>query len=696
MKNNTIKESVSLKNETVSLRFRTTPHVYLAELSDLRTRRSWARPVRESPPLETLWRIALISPDGTSPVYDSLQGQLVSCELSPGNNGGGEIRFSWNVKATPRSPCRVAVRVRCCDNKPQTYWSVTIEPPETWRVLRVDFPLIQNIRLKKNSRILVPSGWGLEHDLVPGFRMEGHYPSWEIVLQMMAFLQEGSGLYIGTHDKNAFLKDFCLEARRGAASFWIRHFPEGGKTDAPVEFPYEVILQPFHGGYYEAAQIYRPFSLETPWGSAGNIANRPDIPEWLKQTCLWLRPDGAPEANRDITKQALDFFDVPTALHWYRWHQIPYDTLYPEYFPPKEGFKESVEEFQQNGTHVMPYINGRLCDPETETWRARNGDRSAARRQDGSCYTEVYGSLVPNNVMCPAEPFWQDTIAGLVNRMIGELGVQGVYIDQIGAAAGVPCYHPDHNHAPGGGAFWHEGYRKTLRMIRDEKPRQVILTTEENAECWLDLFDAHLVVNTPFMGRHVPLFPAVYSERSVLFGSAYYAPNEPSNALPFRLKNAWALLWGSQPGWISPQKIMPPEARREAEFLRILARARKEALAYLLGGRFLGEAEIKGDFRNLEIGASHFGTKCVFDNPPVMGTLWQSQEGKIALLLVNISDNECNGIAGVPKGRLRQAVHFSSIMILNQTELRHENIESPDNQINFKIAPCTVQLFTAL
>ena len=90
----------------------------------------------------------------------------------------------------------------------------------------------------------------------------------------------------------------------------------------------------------------------------------------------------------------------------------------------------------------MPYINGRLCDPKSKTWTQEGGDKAAARQENGKPYTEVYGSKVPLNVMCPATKQWQDKIAGIVDRLVNECGVDGVYIDQIGAAYAVRCFNP--------------------------------------------------------------------------------------------------------------------------------------------------------------------------------------------------------------------------------------------------------------
>ena len=86
------------------------------------------------------------------------------------------------------------------------------------------------------------------------------------------------------------------------------------------------------------------------------------------------------------------------------------------------------------------------------------------------------------------------------------------------------------------------------------------ITTEEDAECWLDQFDALLLVNTPTgSGTPIPLFPAVYSGRAIVFGFLYFPKDDLERSLPFRVKMARCFVFGSQLGWIQPKQIMQPE-----------------------------------------------------------------------------------------------------------------------------------------
>ena len=81
-------------------------------------------------------------------------------------------------------------------------------------------------------------------------------------------------------------------------------------------------------------------------------------------------------------------------------------------------------------------------------------------------YVETYGS---NASFCVANPFtkyWQNSYAGVVERLVREDEVGGVYIDQIGAASPERCWDTAHGHTLGGGDYWTVGYQKMMDAIQ--------------------------------------------------------------------------------------------------------------------------------------------------------------------------------------------------------------------------------------
>lgn len=592
---------------------------------------------------DILWRVVLKNAIGKEIEISSAKSEFVTTKIAQRTQNRAKVGFIWRFTLSKKEIGTVLMAIRCEHSSSISYWSLNVTLPKGWGVVKTDFPIIPNIKLKKGLKLAVPYGWGLEYNLKPGSVYDANYPSCQAVMQFVAFYTSGKGLYLGAHDHNANHKRFFIKAEKAQVGFTLTTWAGISKKLEPsYNLPFETTVGVFDGDYYDAAQIYRKFSYKTPWGNPRSISKR-HTPNWLKQTELWLRPMGAPEKNIEITKQALDYFGVPTALHWYRWHQIPYDTLYPEYFPALPGFADGIKELQKSGTYVMLYINGRLWDPASKSWKKENAkQKTAALKEDGSVYIEVYGSKIPLAVMCPYTKPWQRKVKYLVDRLFGELKVDGVYIDQIGAAAPARCYNSTHGHPLGGGDFWYQGYRKMLEQIRKELPKNKIVTTEENIECWLDQFDAMLVVNTYTDDRKIiPLFPAVYSDRIILFGFLYYPSDDLDRSIPFRAKTARCFTFGSQLGWIQPVQIMDPKYRKEAEFLRNVAQCRRFAHNFVNYGRFLDLLDVKGDNPRIKgIGTGSFGGTYKLNLPAVMGSIWRANDGTLGILIVNQADKD--------------------------------------------------------
>ena len=638
-------QHIELTSGELALRFSTTGYLSLESLSGDGLY-EWLDRASDG---SAVWALTFRGPDGTSPTYRPGDSHWLGTEEDPATGG---FVARWRIALAPDAACEVRMSVRAVDGHSLSAWNLEADVPDRWQIILADFPVLPNLKCPPGAKLAVPSGWGVEYDLVPGIDYEGHYPSCLAGMQFMAAYASGHGLYIGAHDPAGSIKTLRVRAGTTTARAWIHYPPPlSGKTTFRV--PYDTLIGTFRGGCVEAAAMYREFTFRTPWGR-GEGRRRRATPQWLEETDLWLRPDGGAEQNIEVTRRALEYFDAPTALHWYRWHVIPYDTNYPEYLPALPGISEAVAEMQRLGSRVVPYVNGRLWDPASTSWRNEGGAAAAARQIDGTCYTEVYGSRIPNNAACPATETWRRQMVSVVHDVAAELGVDGIYIDQIGAARGVPCYAENHEHQPGGGDFWHLAYRQLLEQVRSDHGAgdDFILTTEENAECWIDQFDALLLVNTPTDGTPIPMFPVVYSGRAITYGFLYFPADDLIRSLPFRLKMARCLLWGSQLGWIQPARIMAPEASADACFLRELVHVRPLVREYFLRGRFLRETTPGGDNPPITgIGSGSFSGSYAISVPSVLGAVWQAAgRDAVALVLVNLTDTPRTVTAELPLG----------------------------------------------
>ncbi len=642
-----------LENGALRLSLTADNDFLLKQIEDTGSGRRWLTTVG---PQTGLWTLTFCGPDGTSPAYLSANAAFEGVREVSSEAGGQTtaLRASWRVPLSPTAAARVEVEVALDAGTSLSAWRIFVAVPKAWSLTKCEFPTFDGLSLDPGLRALSPQGWGVQRPFEGGYLYEDDYPSCLASMQWFALLTSTHGLYLATHDSRACLKKYHLSAATKSGTFKVIAVPpivEGAGDDVWTEpFPYPTMLGVYTGGVIEGGKVYRNFARQTPWGEAAAWSRR-STAQWLKETDIWLRPDGSPEVNLEKTREALTYFGPEHAsLHWYRWHKIPYDTNYPEYLPELPGFKEAIAEMQTLGTHVMPYINGRLWDPASRSWREENAAASSARRDTGNCYTEVYGSKVPNNVMCPATRQWQEKVTDVVESLFRELKVNGVYIDQIGAAPGVNCYAENHNHAPGGGSFWYDGYRELLASVRAKLPADTMITTEENAECWIDQIDALLVVNTNSnLGQPVPMFPAVYADRTITFGFMYYPASEPENAVAFRLKNARAFLWGSQIGWMQPTRLMTEGTMTTAAFMREMADCRAHARKVLWGGTLEAVLEAAPDTpRVVSQGSGSFGGTYPIDVTAAMATLWRGADGTWMVLATNFTDQPVTARFALP------------------------------------------------
>ena len=604
-----------------------------------------------SGPKDSFWEIELTSSTGEKKVFKEKDTCWQGSVLKEQKNKELLLVLNWDAELGKDDYLRVIVTGRFEKASKLSYWSIKVKLPEEWVVSRVDFPVFSYIPANKGIKLAVPMGWGIEYDVKDGLNNEGLYPSCLASIQMLAFYKNGEGIYIATHDKNAHHKEFRAKADKGTAEFRLINwtaYPE--KKTNQYQLPYEVCIGTYLGDYHQAADIYREFSFQTKWGNIKPISKR-NIPDWLKRTDLWLRPDGNEPTSYPMLKEALAYYDVPVALHWYRWHQIPYDTLYPEYFPARPEFKKQVKECQQAGTYVMPYINGRLWDPITKTWKSKKAYDNAVKQENGEFVTEIYGSKVPLHPMCPSSKLWKDTVTNLVKRLFKEINVNGVYIDQIGASWPHRCFNPKHKHALGGGDFWYQEYRQMLDQIRKVVPKGRMITTEENSECWVDQFDAQLVLNMhASAGKWIPLYPLVYADRVISFGFLYFPEGDFDKSLPFRVKMQKCLLYGSQLGWIFPNTLMKPEYHKDREFLKELAKVRAFAHDFVAGGQLLGLLDVGG--KNPKVkgeGKCIFGPVYKIDQKSVEASVWKSEKNQYGILLANVGQKEYDVELNLPE-----------------------------------------------
>lgn len=396
----------------------------------------------------------------------------------------------------------------------------------------------------------------------------------------------------------------------------------GGLPSAAFANPFPIMSITFAGDDWDAAQIYRHFALHWGGWTGQRMSNRSDVPQWMYNNHLWFNTgwqeldifnetQGDPAVVVDRMTRLAKVLQVPTmALHWYVWDEIrAFDADYPDYLPAKPGFAEAVEALHELKVRVVPYINGRLWDVATASWKADNAQAFAAKsakpvsgNPGQALYVEQYGSGASLAVMCPATPQWQSLIEGVVAQ-VAALGTDGVYVDQVSAAYPVPCYDPTHGHTVGGGNWWSGGYNKMIAAARDGVPRNDFLViSEANAETYMGTLGGYLSLTAfgdPSPAAYSPAFPAIYGGFYNALGAIFFVTDFDRPAAPVFRKLGLQLVLGAQLGWFSlggtehePQSgvfdlFVDPANADVVAYLRDLVAVRAAVVSHLVDGRLM-------------------------------------------------------------------------------------------------------------
>ena len=566
--------------------------------------------------------------------------------------GGDAVAWRWSSPDRPGlEALAVTAAARPDRGAHALRWQLEVDNPAAgWSLLNVVFPQVAVADLGPEGCVFFPRAPGEVEKGLWGrdFKHEGLYPEpWTTMQYVAAYPGRGEpGLYLATHDPGGSPKRIAINSRPRQRSVVFTYDHPAADMSRPgngFATPGEVVWQLFRGDWFDAAMIYRDWvRREARWYTAPGPDGRADTPRWMRDLPIWVSRSGPFPDVVARTREFAAFLGVPVALHWYSWHEIPFDNDYPHYFPAKPGFAKHVAELQEAGVYVMPYINGRLWD--TRDRGAEDFEFSqvalpaATKDENGKPYTEAYGSLEEDGskvefaVMCPATALWQERIRDICLRLFSEYGVDGVYIDQVAAMSPRLCMDPGHGHPLGGGAWWNEGYWQMLRSIRQAMPEQAMLTTECNSEPFAHVFDGYLSWTWQHDGQ-VPAFCAVYGGAIQMFGRQY-----GGNQAAKRMKLGQQLVFGEQLGWMWPD--MMNEDQDTARFLRDTARLRWRLRRWFAAGEMARPPALDGDIPTLTENWEWAGSKDWFvTTPAVLTGAWSlPREKKTILLFVNVSE----------------------------------------------------------
>lgn len=581
-----------------------------------------------------------------------------SCKRS-----GNTLKFAWRSlsPADENGTVDVFVSVSLTSGGDAAEWRMQVRNRSRyWGLASTDFPVIPQMADPGEATALLPTGnWGGK--LVPGFtggRILA-YPSASMPVQTFAMIKDGLfGLQITSLDGTAQRKDFNFSA---GLDFWMRYIcPDEGRPGNSNAPDFAVETASFCGDWTVAAARYRQWALEQKWAAKGPLIRREDFCKRMGDVGFWMSLAGDAATVSNATARTLEAMPgIPIGVHWYRWHQIPFDNSYPEYFPEKPGVRDTVKWMKGRGVLVMPYMNAKLWDSEIGSFAG--AFHAACKKSGGTTnHVEIYASKRRMAPMCPTTPLWRCTVAGVCGRIVSELGADAIYLDQVGASRPVLCYDPMHGHPIGGGGWWTQGYRDLLKPIRAEaKRRGVVMTTENTAEPYMDSFDGYLAW-LPRTPEDVPMLPAVYSGHTVYFSS----PQSPQDSIDsYCAMQGRDFLWGCAVGWNGPW-ILNDAHKEHLAFTARLCRERLALKDFMVYGKFAGEIPVPPEMPQVDV-VWHRKPGERFRMSAVIGAVWKDYTGRRrCTVLVNISGNSVEyALSGSARTKLLPPRSVTSIIV---------------------------------
>ncbi|OGV48784.1 MAG: hypothetical protein A2X49_13830 [Lentisphaerae bacterium GWF2_52_8] len=537
------------------------------------------------------------------------------------------------------------------------------------------FPVV-TMPWPKEGRIFNSYGQGglFEIDKLPtesGLMFEG--TSVSITMQYTALISSASSYYFDTRDTMFHSKSYefhSLEDKSKIRYLGLLPLPLDGKSCLRYKSPYTSSMGFFKGGWFEAAQIYRKWALQQKW------AKRPPVDRRLKEIGIWAWNRGlAEDVIKPVEKLQKDA-GVPVALDWYWWHQNPYDTSYPFYWPPREGlasFKKAMGRLKKQGVFTQVYLNGLTWDMDAEHWK-KGGRQSVVIDAKGEMKAYMFNAFAQRRLawMCGKDNMPFRKVIGDTVKNLRKAGLSGVYLDMIGCASTQTCYNESHSHTPGGGNYTVQGYREMVKNIRKENPG-FPLSTEEPSEAYMDLFDSNISLsggNERLGGNGyepIPAFSAVYHGLTAMFGNYAlpdsippFDPKWPKKA-EWKEEKKWhelypdqffaevarSVVWGLQPtvANLRHKHTVEPEFKEIYEFLVRTARFYHSHRDFLFDGEMLNPGrlatkKIEVDFLQRFIFTPE-GKQTVLRKkmPAILHSLWRAKDGRLGLLLANYSQN---------------------------------------------------------
>jgi len=452
------------------------------------------------------------------------------------NNDGSTCLINFSQPVLTGLPSSLNVQFSLSVAQGKSQWDLSVSGlGNDYTLTRVNFPKFK-LKTPGNDIFFVPrfSGKLIENPQASAINYDITYPRGRLGASMpfAAYYNDNYGIYLAFHDETASLKNLVIQQENNYVKYYGKHnIPDKTLAGNDWELPGVFELDIYQGNWYDATMIYKDWVVNNAGYYPQDTPERLLRQDSLGKVDIW----GAayPALNRPVSQTEADIQDfidlfppeIKVGIHWYKWNNQYHDDNYPDYFPARTGFENAVQNIQQQGHIVMPYINGMLYDTDLPAYPT-DGLPYATKDAAGNVFTLNFGDSehgAPINtfaVMCPTQNHWQDTLVNVADVISNQLQSKGLYIDMVGWAGATECMDTSHGHPLASGNWWFNGYQSMFLQMYQSMPDDVFITTEGAVDNLSNMVDGYLVGEwrDPDL---VPAFQSIYGGKNQFFGVSY-------------------------------------------------------------------------------------------------------------------------------------------------------------------------------
>lgn len=593
----------------------------------------------------------------------------------------------------------VTVYVRLEEQNGDAAWYIKAIPADDkYFVEWVEFPSVTLPFLEDNNtsgtggKILFPYNEGaLVSDMDNRencyFRYhEAEYPSLGVYAvfpnmvcsQMLAYIWDECGLYIGAHDAKRGVKDINFYKAENGVTLRLRLYSGSGFGEA-FETDYPVIFSVTEGRWEAAAERYRKWFEENLPKNAVKTAENKALPQWYEDSPLvvtypvrGVHDMDKMDPNRlypytnalpiiEQIKEQCHSRLLVLLMHWEG--TAPWAPPYVwQPYGGTENFNLFKEKLHENGDMLGVYCSGfgytiqsNLVDSyckkdeyeEKELWRGMCADVGGKVKISRICTGQRSGYDI-----CPASEVGRELLNEAYRGLL-ESGIDySQILDQNHGGGQYFCYSSDHGHPEAPGSWMTENMQELLSGWNEIAPNMLLGCESAASEPFignLRFSDNRYELNYS-IGVPVPLYSYIYHEYLRNFmGNQVSCPlseTDDGNLL-YRLAYSFSVgdsmtLVIDQDGQIKSRwgGLRTNHVADKEKILRLVenltAFYKDEGKEFLFNGRMISSPKV--ECGKIEFLRDDSDRKVKL--PSILSTAWESADGNRALILVNPSDEE--------------------------------------------------------